>query len=319
MKRLVLLLLLFTTVPILSQDDDFRTPRELADPNGKFAMIDNAEIYFIEEGDSSQPAVILMHGFGGSTFTWRDTLPALADAGLYAVALDLPPFGLSDKGPDLDYSRAWMADLIAGLMDDLDIETATIVGHSMGGHVTAHFAVRHSERVDKLVFVAGGIFNEQASDNSEEEQENGNSLFSLMSQLDPESPIAALTIRTLLTPERFTDILTSAYHRTEVVTDEVAEGYQRGLSIENWELGFLAYTAAEETDTVTLDDLVNAVDVPVLILWGEEDTWVPIEGGIAMAVALPTAMMITYPDVGHLPMEENVDPFNTDLIAFLQS
>lgn len=117
MKVLLLLaVLLIMIVPVYAQDDDFVSRQSLADENGTFVDVGSASIYYVTAGDPTKPPVILIHGFGGSTFTWRDTLPALADAGFYAIALDLPPFGLSDKNPELDYSRSSMAIWVAGLM-----------------------------------------------------------------------------------------------------------------------------------------------------------------------------------------------------------
>ncbi len=315
-------ILLLLSLPAAAQEtpSPFKTPQELADENGQFADVDGVSIYYVAHGDSANPAVILIHGFGGSTFTWRDNLQAIADAGFYALALDLPPFGLSDKNPDLDYSRSWMADVVAGLMDELGIETATLVGHSMGGGVTAQFAVRHPERVDKLVFVAGGVFDRETLETNEEEQEDMSSPFAILANLDPSSPFAATALRALLTPETFTNILISAYHRQEVVTDEVTAGYQRPLQIQNWPNGFLAYQQAEETADITLADLTAATsDTPILIVWGEKDTWVTIRMGEAMHESLANTTFARYADTGHLPMEENTAQFNEDIIAFLQS
>jgi pimeloyl-ACP methyl ester carboxylesterase len=315
-KLIYMALLVFVwCLPGLAQPPEFKTPQELADADGKFAEIAETTIYYVVRGDATHPAVILIHGFGGSTFTWRDNMDALVDAGYYVIALDLPPFGLSDKGADLPYTRSWMADTVAALMDELGVETATIVGHSMGGAVTAYFAVQYPERVDNLVFVAGGIFEAVASDTAQEDESA--SPFALLNSIDPTSPFAAILMRTLLTPEVFTDILSSAYHNQAVVTDEVAAGYQRPLQIEDWAVGFLAYQQAEDDTPVTLAELA-ATNLRTLIVWGAADTWVNIELGQAMNAALDDVQMITYPDVGHLPMEETPLTFNADLIAFLQ-
>lgn len=302
-----------------AQDNLYRTPQELADKNGQFADVEGVSIYYVAYGQPENPAVILIHGFGGSTFTWRNNIEVIADSGFYVLALDLPPFGLSDKRPELDYSQSWMADLVAGFLDELGIETATIVGHSMGGAVTAQFAVRHPERVDKLIFISGGIFDAEAQNAASPNEENESSPFAILASLDPESPFAVTAIRALLTPETFTNILRSAYYRKEVVTDDVTAGYQRPLQIENWAVGFLAFQQAEETAPILLPDLAAvSQSVPVLIIWGEEDTWVSLQMGEAMRATLSNVTFITYPETGHLPMEENTTQFNEDIIAFLQ-
>jgi pimeloyl-ACP methyl ester carboxylesterase len=223
--RIVLLLLLLTSGVVLAQE--YQTPQELANENGAFADVDGVSIYYETMGEATNSVVMLIHGFGGSTFTWRDTMPALADAGFYAIALDLPPFGLSDKNPDLNFSRSWMADMVSGLMDELGIAKATIVGHSMGGGVTAQFAVRHPEKVEKLVFVAGGIFEALEQVDASAEETDNTSPFALLNTIDPKSPAAPILLRSLITKDFFVNTIKSAYFDDSIVTEEVADGYAK--------------------------------------------------------------------------------------------
>jgi pimeloyl-ACP methyl ester carboxylesterase len=306
-----------------AQEDEHTTVTvaDLADENGDFVTIaDEIELYYVSAGDPTDPAVILIHGFGGSTVTWRDTLPALADAGYYTLALDLPPFGLSDKSTDIDYTRSAMARYVTQFMDALEIDTATIVGHSMGGSVTAHIAAQHPDRVDQLVFVAGAVYSREADAPFSPEQDDDDGtdpLMSLLQSIDPDIPFAANVLRALLTPERFTDILTSAYANQEVVTADVVNAYARPLQTEDWAQGFLAYIGADETNPVALEDIT--IDVPILVMWGEADTWVPLTIGETIIETLDQAEIVTYAGIGHLPMEEAPQAFNQDLIAFLRN
>jgi len=309
-------------LPINAQT--YKTPQELADPDGQFLDIEGVSIYVQARGEKTNPTVILLHGFGGSTFTWRGTLDPLAEAGYYVVALDLPPFGLSDKFADINYSRTILAHLVAVVMDEMGIERAVIVGHSMGGGVTAYLGAQHSERVRGLIFVSGGLF-EAMPDTAllnEADTEARDGLFGMLEGLDPASPLASVLVRTFLTPKRFTDLLESAYERKEVITSDVIEGYQRPLLLEDWPQGLLAYRAAEEMTPVNLDDLTGVVadhEIPVLILWGEDDSWVSIKLGETMHAAFAKSDMKTYEGVGHMPMEEDTDAFNADVIAFLET
>lgn len=308
---------LLMTGVVSAQDDEIVTARDLADDNGAFVTVNNAEIYYIAEGNPDNPAVVMIHGFGGSTFTWRHNIEAIADAGYYAVALDLPPFGLSDKSVDLDYSRSAFAGYVVGLMDALEIETATIMGHSMGGGVTAYVAVQHTERVERLIFVAGGVFEGTMDADTEE---TGESPFAFLDNINPESEQAADLLRLALRPVTFGQIIESAYFDAEAVTDEVISGYARPLQLDGWAEGFLAYSQAEETSPISLDSFAEAADViPTQIMWGLEDTWVPISLGESMDSVLDDAVFVNYADTGHLPMEELPEAFNADVIAFLDS
>ncbi len=318
-KILTFILLLFTVIPLVSAQDHV-DPAELADEDGQFAEINGAQIYYIERGVDNDSAIILIHGFGGSTFTWRDNIDVLVDAGFHVVALDLPPFGLSDKSADIDYSRDAMADTVAGLMEALGIESATVVGHSMGGGVTAYFAVQYNEHVDSLVFVAGGAgYSGEDHESESDEEQSDSSPLGFLSRFDPESPLAAGALRLFLTPERFNDILITAYHNTSVVTPEVEAGYQRALQVEGWEIGLLAFMGTGEEIAPFGNEALATLDVPVLIVWGEEDSWAPIIIGEYLRDLMQNVTWVTYPDVGHLPMEENTAKFNEDLLEFLTS
>jgi pimeloyl-ACP methyl ester carboxylesterase len=321
---LILLILPFTLIAS-AQDNAPLPPQELADPGGEFTTIDGVELYYMTRGESENPAVMLLHGFGGSTFTWRDNMDAIANAGYYVVAFDRPPYGLADKSPELAYSPTFYADLTAGLMDTLDIDSAVMVGHSAGGGVITHFAVNYADRVDGLVFVAGAVRPPAVSNDAEatpEADSGGGSpvggLFEMASALDPESPLAITLVRNFLTPEIFVDILSSAYGDDYVMTNDVAAGYARILSVEGWESAFLNLVTSGNPDDTPLDFAVlRATNVPVLIQWGEDDTWVPLAVGRVLNRFFEDSTLITYPDVGHMPMEEAIDDFNTDLITFL--
>ncbi len=312
---------------VLAQSDPAapRPAAELADPDGQFIEIDGISIYYIERGDPADPAVLLLHGFGGSTFTWRDNLDALAAAGFHVIAFDRPPYGLAAKSAELDYTPAYYVELTAGLMDAWDLNTAALVGHSAGGGVIAQFAATYPERVTALVLVAGAVALEADTNTAEltpteEAQPDASplgSLFGAVSALDPDSPFARTLVRTLLTPERFTDLLTSAYYDPTIVTDEVSAGYQRVLQVEGWEGAFLKlFTAPPQQSPLAVEEL-EALTIPTLLMWGAEDTWVPLTAGERLMELIPNAELITYPLVGHLPMEEAVEAFNTDLIAWL--
>ncbi len=301
-------------------------PQDIADDGGQFIDVDGFSIYYLDEGNPDAPTVIFLHGFGGSTFTWRDAFPAVTAAGYRAIAYDRPPFGLSQKSRDVPMNPSDLADQLAALMDALNIQSATLVGHSAGGGVISYFAVQHPQRIDALVFVAGAValpagFS-PASD-SDSEQSSGGSplggLGSLAANMDFENPAASQLIGSLLTPERFMGILLGAYAPDFDLTDDIIEGYTRVLQVDNWPEGFIAiFTNQDAPPPLDVDSLAAVgAQTPTAIIWGEIDTWVPLSRGQALNTLIPSARWIVYPGVAHMPMEENVDGFNADLLLFL--
>jgi pimeloyl-ACP methyl ester carboxylesterase len=100
------------------------------------------------------PAMVLLHGDGGSSADWQWVLPALASH--YRVyAPDLPGSGASAK-PAADYSPAFYARVVAGLFDSLGLDQAVVVGHSLGGLIALRLALAVPARVAALVLVSSG-------------------------------------------------------------------------------------------------------------------------------------------------------------------
>lgn len=291
----------FIPLPVQGQD-----PATLADPDGQFVTVDGIGVYYIEAGDPEGEVLLLLHGFGGSTFSWRENIDALAEAGYRVIAFDRPGFGLSDKEFDYDYSVAAQADFTVRLMDALDIDRATLVGHSAGGGVIAQVAVRHPERVERLVLVDGAVrLNQQY-----------NPLMGTLASFQPSARWARIAMRGLLTEERFTEILASAYGDPAFVDETVAAGYARVLQTPRWDEALLGMMRDMGDSTIT-DEQLGQIGVPTLLMWGGADTWVPLSNGEALRDLIPGSALKIYPDVGHLPMEEAPAEFNRDLLAFL--
>ena len=128
-----------------------------AAPNARLVIVGGRSTVVAEAGRSTDPALVLVHGFGGSTFGWRAVMAPLAARGWHVVALDLPGFGLSEKSWSFDYDHETQARYVLATMDQLGVERAVIVGHSMGGNVAAWIAALAPERVAGLALVDGGM------------------------------------------------------------------------------------------------------------------------------------------------------------------
>lgn len=98
------------------------------------------------------PAVVLLHGFPELAFSWRHQLPALASAGFRAIAPDQRGYGLTDAPPKrADYRIEELIADVHGLLDALDLDAATFVGHDWGALLLWHMAMQHQERIERLI------------------------------------------------------------------------------------------------------------------------------------------------------------------------
>lgn len=295
------------------------SPADLADPDGQFVEVNGARVYYVERGSAGGEAVLLLHGFLGSTVDWTPTIDVLAEAGYHTIAFDRPPFGLSDKSTQLDYSLDAQADLTIGLMDALGLETAALVGHSAGGPVAANAALRYPDRVSRLALVAGAIgLSAEDGFANEAGTDSAAGAFGMLANLDPDSAAAQRLIRGFFNAAFAQRLLETAYYDPSKIDPTRIERSARGTQIPGWEGGLLAYAQAMASGIGESGlDTLREIEVPVLLLWGQEDAIVPVSVGERLREVFPNHTWMVYPQVGHMLMDEATETFNADLLDFL--
>ena len=308
---LLVLLVVLLIVPLVWPVPDVPDAVEAADlagPDSRFVEVGGVTYHYVRFGEG-EPAVIFLHGFGASTFSWRDILPDIAER-RQVVAFDRPAFGLTERplrgeweGPN-PYGLTAQADNTVALMDELAIGQAVLVGHSAGGAVAVLAAARHPDRVSGLVLEAPAIL-------------AGGGTPSWIRPLlaTPQARrIGPLFVRRLLSGETGEDLVRAAWADPSAVTDEVIEGYRAPLAIRDWDKALWELTIAPRPDAP--DDALDLIECPVLVVAGTEDGAVPYEDSVHVAEILG-ARLATFEETGHLPHEERPERFSTELYRFL--
>jgi len=274
--------------------------------NGRFLDIDGVSVY-VEEDNPESPGetIVFIHGLGGSTFSWRHNVSFFADRGYRVVGLDMKGFGLSHKDFASDYSHQSQAELVAEVLQELGIEKAYIVGHSMGSSVMLHFAHMYPEKVMGLISVAGAV-------GLRERPIHPGALL----RFPPFRRAGEVFLTRYTNKDRVRAILESAYH-DDMVTGEALDGYYNRIVTGRWWGSLLAMTRDMNRNTVTfkLEDFA----FPTLVMWGENDTWISRASIDRWRERIPSAELYIMPGVGHLSMEENPGLFNSTVLAFLKS
>jgi haloalkane dehalogenase len=143
--------------------DVLRTPEEALEGlpdfpfESSYAEIDGLRLAYLDEGEGE--TVVFFHGEPTWSFLWRKVLPPVRDAGCRCIAPDYAGFGRSDKPTDLDwYTYDRHVELMAKLLEELDVRDATAVVHDWGGPIGLRLAVEHPERFSRLVIMDSGPF-----------------------------------------------------------------------------------------------------------------------------------------------------------------
>ena len=272
---------------------------ETAGAPGSFLDIDGQRVHYVEAGRGE--AVVLIHGWNGSTFDYRYVIPELAQR-WRVVAVDLIGFGYSERPAKGDYSLAAQARVVRLVMDRLGIDRATVVGHSMGGGVAMCLAGDAPERVSRLVLV-------DSVGAEEVNRARGSG-----SVLRPLLPIIAVV--TLHRARMREAMLRVAVHDPAVLTPDVLEGHFRPFRMRGHLRAMGRQLVDRRRDTLPDPALLRQ---PSLILWGEHDRVIPIERGEALAREMPHARLLIVRAAGHLPLEEQPAVCNKALLDFLGS
>jgi pimeloyl-ACP methyl ester carboxylesterase len=280
---------------------------QLADPDSQFVEVNGLRVHYKSLGQG-EPALLLLHGFGASLYSWHEVMPALG-RDYRVVAYDRPGFGLTARPlpgeweGDSPYGAEAQVELVVALLDKLGIRQAVLVGHSAGGAIAMLTAIRYPQRVRALILVAPAVYTEGAMPDWVRplvETPQGQRVGLLLARL--------LSARSAAT-------LREAWYDPSKITPTILEGYQKPLQVENWDTALWQLTLASHP--LKLGEQLDRVPVRSLIITGDDDRIVPIAGSVRLASNLSGTQLVIVPSCGHLPHEEVPETFLTAVRDFL--
>lgn len=269
-------------------------------PDEKYLQVEGRELY-VEQAGAGEP-VVLLHGFCCSSFSWRHVLPGLSRR-YRVIAPDLPGFGYSERPAEPGaYGFPGLERAVLGLLDRLELEPCHLVGHSFGGALALWLAERHPDRVRSLTLVATALPELTV------EKRQGWARFRLLNRF--------LLRSRLLLPEMVRRALEASCHDTGRVTPELVEAYRERLLVEGLEDAYFGFLAP--IDEVPPPVALEAIEAPVLVVWGDADRIIPVERALQHLPRLRRSRMVVLERCGHLPMEERPEAFLGELLPFLE-
>ena len=248
---------------------------------------------------------------------WEETSAALGQAGFHAIAMDVPPFGYSQKPTNAAYRREDQAKRIVGVINALQLPRVTLVGHSFGAGPTLEAARMTPRKIEKLILVDAALGLDAPPDTGGV----GSTLLHAALAMRPIRNILAASSAT--NPVMTGTLLKQFITKKTAATPQRIRMLQEPLVVEGstdavgyWLREFLLPT---EEPLPHERGAYTSLIMPVLLVWGAEDTVTPLPQAQLIAELLPHAQLAVLKDIGHIPQIEDPQAFTITLLAFLSS
>lgn len=279
--------------------EGLQPPAALARENSQFTTVpfagtDGIDFHYRRGGEGEQ-AFVLLHGFASSLFVWDEVFDQFAAQGA-TFAYDRPPFGLSERlvPGDWDgvnpYSPEAAVEQLITLLDAQGIDRAILVGNSAGGTLAMRAALAHPERFDGLILISPAVYGGGGAPG----------FVRPLLQTPQMQRLGPLLTRRIATWGN--SLEEAAYHDLSTLTAEQRATARLGLQVQDWDRALWAFTSASQASD--LPDRLAEIDLPVLVITGDDDRVVPTEQSIRLAGELPNADLVVLPACGHVPQEE---------------
>lgn len=260
----------------------------------QFINVQGMQVHLRDEGPRDDPLpIVLLHGTSASLHTWDGWTGELRNK-RRIIRFDLPGFGLTGPNPKGSYDV--MQDyvpFVLAVLDELKVQRFVIAGNSLGGQIAWSVAVIAPTRVDKLILVDAGGFPLDATS------------IPIGFQLARMPAIASVMLRVL--PRRVIEsTVRNVYGKPERVTPELVDLY---YDITLREGNRAALGARFKTMKPADITKLSMLKMPTLILWGGQDRLIAPANGERFERAITGSKRIVFPELGHVPHEE--DPAQT--------
>ena len=307
--RILLLLIVLLGVAFLI----FRTPdTDRAEMIAKYSndssrFLDDGHggtIHYRDQGNKDGPAILLIHGSNSMLQTWELLVKLLGDK-YHLISLDLYGHGLTGPNPVGAYDAESNIAEAVKVLDAVGVDKAYWVGNSMGGWLTWRAGLSVPERVSGLVLIdaSGAQVDQKAKPYLGARLAQSWLGQKLLPEITPRFLVKSSLEETVARPDQLTEPLVDRYWellRFPGNRQAAADRAKTPREPEKW---------AE----------VGRLEMPVLLLWGEQDKVIPLSHARAFHAAIPGSQLVTYADAGHLPMEETPRQVARDIDSWIEN
>ena len=259
----------------------------------KFTNVNGYRIRYLEDGPRDCKTLILLHGIGASAERWSRVIPTLS-RDYRIIAPDIIGFGYSDK-PAVEYTMDFFVDFFKLFLDNLGISKASIIGSSLGGHIATEFAIRFNHMVEKLVLVSPAGMMRKSSPTLDRY---------IMSALYPEH-------------QRVYEAFSEMVYDSNTINQEILMDFINRMSLPNAKYAFMS-TLLGIRYAPDLRGRLSSITAPTLLMWGENDTTIPLAEYSNQYNGIPNMEeIVVIKNCRHIPHVEKPATFNRIVLRFL--
>ena len=262
------------------------------------------KLFYTDQGNG--PPLLLIHGFGTNTYTWRHLAPDLA-RDHRVITVDLKGFGKSDKPLDERYSAADQADLLAQMIEERNLRDLTLIGHSYGGGIALLLALQDDNRVKgriaKLVLLDTIAYPQ--------------SVPAFFKMLDM-PVVSQIGVRAVPSSFQVQVALKIAYFDDDKIDEEEVDAYSEPLETAAGKHAMI-HSARQivPPDLESISARYKSIELPTLILWCDHDRIVPLDVGLKLRRTMPNSKLRIISECGHMPQEEQPAAVLSQIRLFL--
>lgn len=269
---------------------------------GQSIVANGIRTNYIEAGDASRPALVLIHGSGPGVTAfanWNGVIPALSEH-FHVLAPDMVGFGYTEVPEDVtDFTLDFWVDHIIGFLDALGIEQASFIGNSYGGALSLAVAARHPARVRRFALMgAAGLRFEMSQ-----------GLLDVWGYEPSEANMRKLMETFAYNPGLVTDAIVLSRHNASI----------RPGSHEAFSRLFPEPRQAKLDRLATPEEDIRKIEAPALIIHGREDVIVPVDVAYRFSALLPHSELHVFGECGHWTQIEKKDRFVEVVLPFLKA
>lgn len=261
---------------------------------------EKGRIHYVEKGEGPNH-VVLLHGFGANTFTWKAQMDVLSEQGFHVWALDFLGFGFSDKPLQTEYSIELYREQVEDFFKEKEIEKAHIMANSMGGAIALGFTAKSPEKVSSLTLIDPLAYPVKMPFIYAVGQKFGKLMIPFFSRGLVHKAMKRI------------------YYDPKKITEELLDAYWAPYEMEGGkEVVIQILRSFDPHDLKELCPSYSKMKMPVLLIWGENDTWIPLSHLDALLKDFPHAKQKVIPSCGHAPQEEKPEEVNPLILDVLR-